>query len=312
MTARSILRLGSIDAAFMNALQAGSFTGRVHSVFHRVVNLERAGGRLFTLAARELDNAPDTAIAMVSNFGALGLDAGDVFSSIDGELSIGAGIGLHWAAAPIWQARLPRYATTRAGMVDQLRAARSTLARGAVGGGPFGRLAGEAACAPEIGAALEERSTRLLEALAQGRDDDACRHAVSLLGLGPGLTPSGDDFLVGLFAVLNVAGSPCCGRLNGGVDVLAHAADATHAISLAALSAAAEGRVRESISELIEALIHGSRQTLTGPLRRVLAVGATSGADIVAGILAGLELNLRLPSNHQAEATQRPRLATAA
>ncbi len=307
-----MLSVRSIDAAFLRALQAGTVAGRVHSVFHRVVNLQRATGGLFTLAARDVDNAPDTAIVDVPHFDAEGIVAGDAFTSTEDALHIGDGVAITWAAAPAWQARLPRYGVLPVRMADQLHAARSLLARTGEAGGRFDRLDGAAICAPQIRAALEQRSTSLLDALAQGRDGDACRHAVSMIGLGPGLTPSGDDFLVGLFAVLNIAGSPCCGRLNGGADVLLHAADATHAISLAALSAAAEGRVRESIATLIESLIHGTPATLTEPLRRVLAIGATSGADIVAGIVCGLELNLQVPSQHAVEKRSWPSLAAAA
>lgn len=131
-----------------------------------------------------------------------------------------------------------------------------------------------------------------------------------MLGLGPGLTPSGDDFLVGLFAMLNVPGSPCRGWLGGGTAVLEHAGDATHAISLAALEAAAGGRVRESIVALIEALLHGSPASLFHPLRRVLAIGATSGADLVAGILAGLDLNLQVDATRSVESSLRSSTAS--
>jgi hypothetical protein len=41
-------------------------------------------------------------------------------------------------------------------------------------------------------------------------------------------------------------------------------------------------------------LICGRPATLTESLDRVLAIGGTSGSDLVAGILAGLNLNLRV------------------
>lgn len=293
---RNVLQARSIDAVFMSALQAGPFDGRVHSVFHSVVNLERASGELVTLAARALDNAPGTAIVDVADFADAGIKLGDAFMNVQGELRIGQDVAIPWAAAPIWQASLPRYAAAQDCMSVQLHAARSYLARHGVQGAMFGQPSAGGAYAAEITAALQRRSTSLIEALAQARQTDACQHAVSMVGLGPGLTPSGDDFLVGLFAVLNIAGSPCCGWLDGGTAVLLQVANSTHAISLAALTAAAEGRVRESIAALIESLMHGTPDTLVAPLSRVLAIGSTSGADIVEGILAGLELNLHVQS----------------
>lgn len=307
---RRSLQVRSIDAVFMRALQANAFDARVHSVFEHVINLERCTGDLFTLAARGMDNAPLTAIVDIAGFGAAGIAVDDPVAAIDGALHVGEGLFLHLAAASIWRARLPRYATAPDRMTDQLRAARSYLARHGVRGGMTLDDGVPGGFALEVGTALEQRSTSLLEALAERRHVDACRYAVSMLGLGPGLTPSGDDFLVGLFAMLNVAGSPCHGWLDGGTAVLKHAEGATNAISLAALTAAADGRVRESIAALIDTLMRGTAATLIQPLRRVLAIGATSGTDLVAGIVAGLELNLQVEATRPVESPLRMRVST--
>lgn len=288
------LQVRSIDTAFKRALQANVFEARVHSVFEHVINLDRCTGDLFTLAARGMDNAPCTAIVDIDNFTGAGIAVDEPVVAIEGVLHVGERLVLHLESASIWQARLPRYTATPRLMSDQLRAARSYLARHEVRGGMSVQGGVEGAFALEVATALEHRSTSLLNALAEQRHADACRYAVSMLGLGPGLTPSGDDFLVGLFAVLNVAGSPCHGLLDGGTAVLKNATDATNAISLAALTAAADGRVRESIAALIDTLMHGTTTTLDEPLWRVLAIGASSGADLVAGIVAGLELNLQV------------------
>lgn len=41
---------------------------------------------------------------------------------------------------------------------------------------------------------LEEQSSGLLNALANDSMEEATHYAIRLMGLGPGLTPSGDDF----------------------------------------------------------------------------------------------------------------------
>ena len=303
------LRVRSIDAEFLRALQVRAFHARVHSVFERVINVERATNELFTLAAHGMDNAPLTAIVDSDGFRATGVVIGDPVAAIDDALQIGDGLVLNLAAASIWKATLPRYTTAPARLSDQLRAARSYLALHGVRDGMTAQAGAEGAFALEVATALKQRSTSLLEALGQARHADAYRYAVSMLGLGPGLTPSGDDFLVGLFAVLNVAGSPCHGWLDGGFAVLEHAENATNAISLAALTAAADGRVRESLATLIESLLYGTPETLVQPLRQVLAIGATSGADLVAGILAGLEMNLQVEATRSLEPPLRSAIA---
>ena len=74
--------------------------------------------------------------------------------------------------------------------------------------------------------------------------------------------------------------------------MVAGAERATNSISYAALSKAATGRVRACIAELIKQLIHGETGEFTAPLTRLLAIGSTSGSDIVAGIVSGLRLHL--------------------
>ncbi len=296
--ARRVLKSRSIDVRLLGALQVTPFAARVHSVFDRVVNVEPAARGLFTIAARALDNAPDTVIVDIGSFSAAGIARGDPVAIVGTELHIGDGFAVQLATAAPWHAHLPRYAGAGSRLPTQLRCARAHLIRHDLRSGLAGKGAGEGCFALEIDAALRLRSSLLLEALAQQRATDACRHAISMLGLGPGLTPSGDDFLVGLLAVLNLADSPCEGWLDRGAPVLLHARHATNAISLAALTAAADGRVRESIAALIEALLHGTPTRLAEPLHAVLAIGATSGADIVAGILAGLELNVQVEMRH--------------
>lgn len=283
----------SVDAAFARKLEAGRFHGRVHSVFDKAVNLELGSGGLFTLACRELDDAPNTARLDIAGFDTSGIAVDDPVDGSGDRLRVGQRAAVLLAAASPWEARLPTFPAAGGSLPTQLPLARLHLGRHGEAGGMVAPGGDESGFALELGAVLRDRAALLFDALSQARFACARRHALSMLGLGPGLTPSGDDFLVGLFAVFNIDGSPCQGWLGGGTDVLTGAGRSTNAISLAALTQAADGRVRESVATLIEALMHGTPESLVEPLRRVLAIGSSSGADLVAGILSGLELNLR-------------------
>jgi hypothetical protein len=110
-----------------------------------------------------------------------------------------------------------------------------------------------------------------------------------VLGRGPGSTPAGDDVLVGVFAVLGSAHSGPAG---------AHAADSlrrellpllrgTTDISGHMLRQAAGGSFSRAVHELVAMLIGNAvPQRLTDTLHRVVDTGATSGADMCAGLLA--------------------------
>ena len=110
------------------------------------------------------------------------------------------------------------------------------------------------------------------------RDPEECLAAArSLLGLGPGLTPAGDDCLVGWLAGARTA-SPAGRYLAGAVGprLLREAAGRTGRLSRAFLGAAVAGEVAEPVRDFVLA---PDERRLAG----LLALGATSGADLLAG-----------------------------
>ncbi|MGR4869282.1 DUF2877 domain-containing protein [Variovorax sp. LARHSF232] len=286
------VRAASIETAFLQALQREGFHGRVHSVFERVVNIEQQGGELFTLACRGLDSAPNTVIVRLSGFGGSGITEGDAVRGDAAGIQVGERLWIELSDASPWECALPAYPLKTIRLRANLRWLQAQLDRLGAAGGMLAPPRGGSAFELAVADTLAQRSAQLSDALAHGDHAAARKHASSLFGLGPGLTPSGDDFLVGLFAVLNISASPCCGWLGGGAEVLAGAERSTHAISLAALTQAARGRVRETIASLIGHLMYGAPGELGPALRRVLAIGSTSGTDIVAGVRCGLELNI--------------------
>ena len=145
---------------------------------------------------------------------------------------------------------------------------------------------------------LYQKVDQLSDALREEKMNAATDYAVSMIGLGPGLTPSGDDFLVGFFAVLNIKNSPAC-RFHGLCGaVLDQAEDLTNKISLAAMKTAAHGQVRQSLVDLFNALFDNRSDLDEAVLSRVLDIGSTSGADMMMGILYGLKLNQQSLVNH--------------
>jgi len=106
--------------------------------------------------------------------------------------------------------------------------------------------------------------------------------AVGLAGLGGGLTPAGDDFLVGAM-VGAWLGHPAPGHL---CRVLVEAAaPRTTTLSAAFLGVAARGECSAPWHALLTALSTGRESDIETALQEVLAHGATSGADTLAGFL---------------------------
>ena len=136
--------------------------------------------------------------------------------------------------------------------------------------------AGEAAAAM-----LRARSARD----ASGEAAAACR----LIGLGPGLTPAGDDFLGGYLA--GRFGQAPGGSMDAGVlkftSLLVPYAGTTGTVAQAFLKKALAGNFSEYIADLARAAVSGEadEKQILELAEKVLEFGATSGADALAGFL---------------------------
>lgn len=125
------------------------------------------------------------------------------------------------------------------------------------------------------------RLSRLAEA-AEQLDLDAV--AGALLGLGPGLTPAGDDALAG-FLVTSVA----MGRLPASSwQVRRDDRHLTNPISLAYIHRAAEGQAIAPVHDVLTAATTGDARICEAACRELTRVGGTSGADIALGLLLAL------------------------
>ena len=114
--------------------------------------------------------------------------------------------------------------------------------------------------------------------------------ASRLLGVGGGLTPSGDDFVGGaLFARRFISGGSAASLRwqAGAIEILASATMRTHAISYALLSDLARGESYAPLHALSNALLQGDADATHSAMRDLVAIGHSSGWDMLAGFIAG-------------------------
>jgi hypothetical protein len=130
--------------------------------------------------------------------------------------------------------------------------------------------------------ALAEHALPALEAL-----DEWLRHglgvppaAQALIGLGPGLTPSGDDYLGGILVALHALARDAQAAMLWRW-LQPQLAARTSAISAAHLAAAAEGEAHEALHAVLQ-------DPSPASLARLDAVGHCSGWDALAGAAAVL------------------------
>jgi hypothetical protein len=107
-------------------------------------------------------------------------------------------------------------------------------------------------------------------------------------GLGPGLTPSGDDFNSGLLIALNLLQILHLDDYSQIIELVHRAAKGSNPFTNAFLQCAAMGQVGEKFKWLIESLLQGGEDEIISNLTLVLNTGETSGADQAVGFLVGL------------------------
>jgi len=266
--------------------------GRVHSAFARACNIE-VGAELVTLLGCELGAAPHgiTLDARCAPLDAW-LRAGERALLEQAVLWLpDAGVAVDLSGALRWRGSAAPVAPDNAAVSARLRALHAILVRCAPQHGIAAALLRRAAAPGALERALAARLGVLLPALARAsarRDADALAAAAAcLVGLGPGLTPSGDDFLVGWLAALwsrATAEGNCAFLLRLGA-ILAPAFRRTHAISRQMLADASQGCFAQHLAGVTAAL--AGRAQIGPACEQALAHGHSSGADALCGVLFG-------------------------
>jgi hypothetical protein len=123
------------------------------------------------------------------------------------------------------------------------------------------------------------------------------------VGLGFGLTPSGDDFLTGLMAVSNICPDPRAFAC----DLVAAVESVARSTTLPSgfmLRAAAQGYFSEPLVNLLSALAatEADGAAARGWVEAVASLGATSGEDMLAGVLFGLRTSEMCEECYEASA----------
>lgn len=208
-------------------------------------------------------------------------------ASIAGDLVLLPGVEAALTPAGTWSPRPPPR-TDAVTLAAGLSALAEELPPDLPAGGLGVLLAPGGAAEDDVARAAAPAVVRLAAWLGDGVGcarafpEDAAR---SLLGLGPGLTPSGDDYLAGVAVGLRSLGAHRHhARLAEAVAALA--GECTNEISAAHLAAALRGRLRADLHLVIDAVLAADRGAIASGLRRLRAEDHHSPWDALAGFAA--------------------------
>jgi hypothetical protein len=274
---------------------------RVLNVFDRACNLVDGQGEVLALVTAPIGLAPFSALVETSQAAPFrGLAADSAVSRAPGRLGVGD-LALAWANAAPWDPR-PDWPAVRLALAAR-PALLEHLAATAPSAAPPGSLLelfrppfqpGQSADLQNTGAGLEAAlwaqarggASAFSRGLAAPDLDVSLEGVRALAGLGGGLTPAGDDFIVGacLAAWAGLYGNSALALCEAAA---AAAASRTTILSGAYLRAAARGECSAYWHDLFAAVCAGGPASqIDAAVRTLTSVGHTSGADALAGFLA--------------------------
>jgi len=260
-----VLQADSIGEPFANWLRTNR-TLTVVARYERTLHLQSAGQQLWAITAYP-DPGPSRIVVPDLPAWSLGTRVESIRQSL-----IADGVQLYWQPAAVWDAQVRRRRLTLAERQSAACALAQSLndwhfraARG------FWNLLGD--LWQPLADALRQHDPRALRSIC-----------ARLIGCGPGLTPTGDDFTQSLLITL-VSGD----KVDRAVflelkQVIASLTPLTTRVSQMFLREACRGWAFGSLKAFLEALPEVSLLYLS----QVLDVGSTSGPAYVLGVLAGL------------------------
>lgn len=284
------IQVRTLDTLACRQLDVGG-PWRVQSVFARACNLMAPDGELLGIVAADAGNAPATLRLepLTPHWPLDHLIVPGLPASIhDGRLAIGSTLTLDLAGAQLWQPAVIRRSLEAPEIGLRIAEAASIGSRRAPAGGLVAMLPGRPASSADP--VVEQARTLLPGLLAAIRAEqwsDAAVAARSLSGLGPGLTPAGDDLLTGLALGLRAAH----GKLPVGLSEAITGAVVGRTTDLAAARVrhAVAGSPDEYTHAVLAALVMDqSAASLPGAVRALLEYGHSSGADTLVGLLEGV------------------------
>lgn len=280
---KPIMNLTAITAApRAQAWLHATRTAHPLQIFDQVFNLVNQDARVLSVVSNAIGNGPFSLLVGEDNFQALVTIDSPVSieqnTLVVGDLAIDLSQAAPWNPRPQWgPLTQSQFQTLKRSVYDALLAAsqgqNSSLMFDSTGGitpfrSPFSRAAALAVEQIRKGFRLAD-----WKAVLHGTAD--------LAGLGVGLTPAGDDFLVGMLHGLWARAAEQVGELCSAIAQTA--IPRTSTLSGAWLEAASQGEASQLWHTLIKATRDGREDDIQEALVHILRTGETSGEDALSG-----------------------------
>ncbi len=268
----------------VNDWLANSRHPRILHVFDYVCNLINEHREVLSIVTQQIGNGPFNLVIEDDILFSARLN---VQSSISigadqlnlGDLTINTVNARLWSPCPDWE----RLHAKKDDILNQLTSLPITNYQKRGLDTPFAKIAQGYSTTPNFQSLISNLCSSLVTADLPNCIDSAKQ----LAGLGSGLTPAGDDFILGAVLAAWIIHSPDVAKVLA-KEVTNTAAPLTTSLSAAWLRSAGKGEAGILWHDLFDALNSADSAYIQASLEKILAIGETSGADALAGFLGTL------------------------
>ncbi|MDR0497975.1 MAG: DUF2877 domain-containing protein [Treponema sp.] len=243
----------------------------IHSVFDRVVNVS-TGKNLLSVAAQGI-GCSSSFLTIPGNYIDCGVKTGDYCVLLSGQIQL-ANYTINLKNTAAWKGPVNKNYRNKTVKNENISAFKAVLDRKAPRQSAWRNIQDNSEC--------RFHGLRVIRKL---REDPSL--AQNLIGLGQGLTPSGDDMLTGFLAMVN--------HLSKNMkfvqilhNVVRNSLGKTTDLSAQMLENALDWDYHEYVQNCIRDLCEGEKEEVYISASSLLSIGATSGSDIACGMYFGM------------------------
>ena len=281
------------DIHFLDLLNQPQLSGKIEQVFNKAINV-RIDNQLFTLLGSQLDNAPNSCRLLNKDFALLNINGGDDFHISNGKVSIGENYWLSFSLCKTWRQPVIAFTYDKTNKKNYQsfllkQVTRLDLILSEAESSLF-NYQGDNLFYSASAEKLNQLRSHLMSVLQEQHHQNLADVVRQFVGLGIGLTPSGDDYLVGLMAFLLLKNHPVNEIYPGFYQGIIQGVNNTTPISAITLEKALVHEYRENMCQLIQSLVDTDETNIHLQFLNILNIGSSSGSDMLFGIRDALYL----------------------
>ncbi|MEX0422675.1 DUF2877 domain-containing protein [Providencia rettgeri] len=287
------------DTHFLNLLNQPQPQGTVEQVFNKAINFS-IDNVLYTLLCSQLDNAPNSCRLINKDFSLFDIKEGETINLSNKEILIGSHYLISFSLCKEWRQPVINFNDNelkRSNYLLYIEEQISNLDLILTENSLF-KYQGDNFFYLSMTEQLVQLRSELIESIIKKNKKNIIYVIRQFVGLGIGLTPSGDDYLVGLMAFLLLIGHPAATFYPEFYQGITQSLSQTTPISAITLEKALNREYRENMQQLIQSLVDAKETNIYPQFLQILNIGSSSGSDMLFGLRDALYITHYFGENY--------------